>query len=117
MYKYNTSIINCIPSYIHVLRYLAMVQNDLVECGIYILCYPFFNCLAYHLLRLTFNLLLIRKAVKELFDEDRHESKKQDISNVCWEDLPEDGYFGMYTHFSIHETMLKVVIQLLLFHL
>ena len=52
---------------------------------------------------------LIRKAVKELFDEKEHNTKEIDIAaSISWEDLPEDGYFGMYTHFSIHETMLKV---------
>ena len=53
------------------------------------------------------SLLSIRNAVKELFNEKEHNAK--DIAaSVSWEDLPEDGYFGMYTHFSIHETMLKV---------
>ena len=52
---------------------------------------------------------IIRKAVKELFEEEQEGAKKQDIAPAAsWEDLPEDGYFGMYTHFSIHETMLKV---------
>ena len=55
---------------------------------------------------------LVRKAVKELFDERECEGKQQDIAaSVSWEDLPEDGYFGMYTHFSIHETMLKVHVR------
>ena len=35
-------------------------------------------------------------------------------TSISWEDLPEDGYFGMYTHFSIHETMLKVCVHKLL---
>ena len=51
---------------------------------------------------------LLRNAVKEIFDEEKPEVKEQDFATVSWEDLPEDGYFGMYTHFSIHETMLKV---------
>lgn len=50
---------------------------------------------------------LLRNAVKEIFDEEKPEVK-QDVAMVSWEDLPEDGYFAMYTHFSIHETMLKV---------
>ena len=51
----------------------------------------------------------IRKSVKELFDEKDDEAKPTDVAaTLSWEDLPEDGYFGMYTHFSIHETMLKV---------
>ena len=52
--------------------------------------------------------MIIRKAVKELFEESEEEEKKQEIAAGSWEDFPEDGYFGMYTHFSIHETMLKV---------
>ena len=46
--------------------------------------------------------------MKELFDDEVSGVKKQDAAAISWEDLPEDGYFGMYTHFSIHETMLKV---------
>lgn len=46
--------------------------------------------------------------MKELFDDEKPKVKEKDIATVSWEDLPEDGYFGMYTHFSIHETMLKV---------
>ena len=63
----------------------------------------------------TYNIMitlifLIRKAVKELFNETERNAKEMDIAtSVSWEDLPEDGYFGMYTHFSIHETMLKVL--------
>ena len=53
-------------------------------------------------------IVTFRKAVKELFEEDKQGAKKQQIAAASWEDFPEDGYFGMYTHFSIHETMLKV---------
>lgn len=54
-------------------------------------------------------IFLTRKAVKDLFDEKEQKAKEMDIAaSISWEDLPEDGYFGMYTHFSIHETMLKV---------
>lgn len=56
----------------------------------------------------SFAAILLRNAVKEIFDEEQPVVKEQDTAVVSWEDLPEDGYFGMYTHFSIHETMLKV---------
>ena len=56
----------------------------------------------------TVQIMIIRKAVKELFEESEEGAKKQEIAASSWEDFPEDGYFGMYTHFSIHETMLKV---------
>ena len=46
-----------------------------------------------------------RQAVKELFKEDLAiPQKRVAISEQ------EDGYFSTYTHFSIHEEMLKVVV-------
>jgi hypothetical protein len=58
-------------------------------------------------------IFLLRKAVKELFNETEQNAKEMDVTTtISWQDLPEDGYFGMYTHFSIHETMLKVQMTL-----
>ena len=76
-------------------------------------CMPKFNSsesnlMAANIIMVTL-MFLIRKAVKELFNETERNAKETDIAtSVSWEDLPEDGYFGMYTHFSIHEIMLKV---------
>ena len=66
------------------------------------------NSMAANIIMVTL-MFLIRKAVKELFSETERNAKETDTAtSVSWEDLPEDGYFGMYTHFSIHEIMLKV---------
>eukprot|EP00731_Ephydatia_muelleri_P019149 Em0011g1189a len=51
----------------------------------------------------------MREAVKELFKED------QAIPPKCVAAIEqEDGYFSTYTHFSIHEEMLKVVVYWML---